>query len=260
MASRRRLHVPFASQGSVPPDDIDIEIDSAASITVGCAELPPGKNRAAYFRALPLLEMRLPGDRIPAPSVADRWRADAGSRQLALVAPRALLQLRAPGALTPVDLESQTAALAETAARIRAAAVVFITPPDLSPSSAHRDLLRSFFDEVATADRFGGEGGSVRVWQPDGLWRPVVADALAQELGLVAAIDPLAADTLEEGIPEAGEIAYARVTGLGRPSRPLGTDDLEQLVEWAAPSRRAFIVFATPTRYQDAIALSRALA
>ena len=233
---------------------------SPPRIAVGCAELPPGMGRAAYFRRLPFLEMRLPGDALPAARVAERWRADAGQGQLALVAPRALCSFHRPGDSSAAELDAAVAQFAEAAAHAQAIAVVFATPPDLSPSSANRERLRDFFTAVASAERFGGDGGAVRVWQPDGLWRPVAAAALAEELGIVAAVDPLAGDPLEEGIPEASAaVAYARVTGLGRPSRPLGTDDLDQLAEWVAPSERAFIALATPTRFPDALALARAL-
>ena len=87
----------------------------------------------------------------------------------------------------------------------------------------------------------------------------MMAAAFAAELGIVAAIDPLDRDPLEDGIPDPTEVAYARITGMGRRTRRVATDDLERLTSWAEPSDRAFIVFATPTRYQDAIALSRTL-
>jgi uncharacterized protein YecE (DUF72 family) len=230
-----------------------------AHISAGCAELPPGMSRAAYFQKLPLLEMRLPGERMPAASMARRWATDAGGPgRIVLVAPRELCRFHRADGFAGLDQAATDLAAAATEAL--AAAVLFMTPPDLSPSSAHRDALQRFFGEIATAERFGGDGGAARVWQPDGLWRPLTAATVAGELGVVAAVDPLAPDPLEEGLPDApAEIAYARVTGLGRPSRPLGADDLAELAEWAAPSRRAFIVFATPTRFKDAVAMARAL-
>jgi uncharacterized protein YecE (DUF72 family) len=228
-------------------------------IAVGCAELPPGMSRAAYFQRLPLLEMRLPGDRIPTGRIAERWAAETGAHgRHALIAPRWLCRFHQPDAAAVIA--EGIADLSRTAAEAKAAAVVFATPPDLSPSSAHRDALRRFFAEVASAERFPGDGDSAiaRVWQPDGLWRATTAAAFADELGIVAAVDPLAPDPLEDGIPPAPDgVAYARVTGLGHPSRPLGTDDLAELADWAAASRRAFIIFATPTRLKDAIALAR---
>lgn len=227
-------------------------------IAVGCAELPPGMSRAAYFHKLPLLEMKLPSDATPAARVAERWAADAGERgRFSLVAPRWMAACHKAGERTAAEVDAAVLGLADTATRARAAAVVFATPPDLSPSSAHRDALRRFFDEVASAERFPG---IARVWQPDGLWRPIVASAFAAELGVTAVIDPLAPDPLEEGLPDAPEgVAYARITGLGRPGRPLGTDDLALLLEWAEASERAFVLFATTARFKDAITLARTL-
>jgi uncharacterized protein YecE (DUF72 family) len=255
MASGPLLRLPFAARTSMS----DLDDSPGPRIAVGCAELPPGMSRTAYFRRLPFLEMRLPGDRAPAPRVAERWREEAGPGQLALVAPRALCSFHRPGGPGADELARSADQLAEVASRARAAAVVFITPPDLSPSSANRDRLQEFFRAVAGADRFGGDGAPLRIWQPDGLWRPASAAAFADELGIVPAVDPLAGDPLEEGIPAPGPIAYARVTGLGRPSRPLGTDDLERIVEWAGPSQQAFIALATLSRLSDATALWRAL-
>ena len=230
-------------------------------ITVGCAELPPGMTRAEYFRLLRFLEMRLP-DRALTPPAIERLRDEAGGAQrLALVAPRSLCQVHRPGGPDADALEAGATDLARTAAQLGAAAVVFCTPPDLSPSTAHRDALRRFFADFATSERFARHDQTVRVWQPDGLWRPAVAAAFADELGIVAAVDPLAPDPLEEGVPDApATVAYARVRGLGRPaSRPLSADDLARLAVWAAPSQRAFIVFETPTRRRDAVALLRSL-
>jgi uncharacterized protein YecE (DUF72 family) len=227
-------------------------------IAVGCAELPPGMSRAAYFHKLPFLEMKLPGDAVPAARVAERWATDAGERgRFSLVAPRWMAACHKVDERTVLDVDAAIAGLADTATRARAAAVVFATPPDLSPSSAHRDALRRYFAEVASAERFPG---IARVWQPDGLWRPMVASAFAAELGVTAVIDPLGPDPLEDGLPDAPEeIAYARVTGLGRPGRPLKTDDLAELLEWAGASERAFVVFATTARFKDARTLARAL-
>lgn len=216
-------------------------------------------SRAAYFRRLPLLEMRLPGERVPAERVGERWASEAGERgRHVLVAPRWMCRVHAPDA--EATIADGVADLARVAVQARAAAVVFATPPDLSPSSAHRDALRRFFAELASDERFAGDGAApvARVWQPDGLWRPAVAAAFAAEIGIVATVDPLAPDPLEDGIPEAPEdVAYARITGLGRPNRPLGADDLAELSDWVSQSQRAFVVFATPTRLKDAVALAR---
>lgn len=224
-------------------------------ISVGCAELPSGMARRLYFHKLRFLEARLPSDQIPGERILRRWRAEAGEAgRFALVAPRELCDLHLPTA----DLPGHAALalrLSECAAVLQAAAVVFATPTQVTPSASHRDALKRFFDEVATAERFPG---AARVWQPDGLWRPPVVARVARELGVVPAQDPLAPDPLEEGgAPPPGEIAYVRVPGLGRANRPLGDDDLARLAEWLEPCRRGFVVFDTPAKLRDAVGLSR---
>ena len=238
-------------------DTIDTTGTYEARIAVGCAELPPGMNRAAYFRKLHFLEMRLPGDDLPAPRVAERWRATparASSRwspgalssfhqprtRRARCVRRALRRdcrprrrrgggVRHPAKPSPLERESRS-------------------PPPLLHRVASRAIRRR--DDTA-----GESGVAARRTVA-----PHVAAAFAAELGIVAAIDPLAGDPLEDGIPDAPDhVAYARVTGMGRPGRPLGADDLAQLADWAAASRRAFIAFATPSRIKDAIALARSL-
>jgi uncharacterized protein YecE (DUF72 family) len=224
-------------------------------ISVGCAELPAGMARRTYFQKLRFLEARLPSDQVPGERILRRWRTEAGGDgRFALVAPRELCDLHLPAA----DSGGHAALarrLAECAQVVHAAAVVFATPTQVTPSSTHRDSLKRFFDTIATADMFGA---AVRVWQPDGLWRPPVAARVARELGVVPAQDPLAPDPLEEGgAPPPGEIAYVRVPGLGRANRPLGDDDLSRLAEWLEPCRRGFVVFDTPAKLRDAVGLSR---
>lgn len=227
-------------------------------VAVGCAELPPGMSRLAFFRQLALLETRFPGDEIPNQRVVRRWRAEAGADgQLVLVAPRAICALHRSE--DPAAPRAEMAArLCEAAAQAEAPAVLFPTPPEVSPSSGHRDALAEFFSEHVSAERMGT---TVRVWAPDGLWRPRVAASFAASLDVVTAVDPLARDSLEEGKPEpAAGVTYARVHGLGQRTRPLSDDDLGRLAEWISPSARAFVVFATVARVADARAFKRWLA
>lgn len=223
-------------------------------ISVGTSELPTGMARRHYFQKLRFLEARLPGDHIPGARVLERWLSEArGPARFALIAPRELCELHSPA---EASIERMTVArLAEAAAAVKAAAIVFLTPSQVTPSSAHRDALRRFFREVALGDLFPGV---VRVWQADGLWRPAVAAHVAEELGVVPAIDPLAPDPLSEGPPPPPtETAYVRVPGLGRANRPLGDDDLSRLAEWLEPCRRGFVAFDTPAKLRDAVGLSR---
>jgi hypothetical protein len=137
--------------------------------------------------------------------------------------------------------------------------VIFRSPPLFAPSAAHRDQLRRFFGELATAEAVGAH----RVWIPDGLWEPRAAIAFASELSVACAFDPL---VRAPGQPP--EIyydlelpaLYLRISGLGRMAR-LSDDKLEDvaaLVDHYA-GIPATIVFESPARWHDARNLQRLL-
>ena len=228
-----------------------------AAILVGCTDLPHGLSRRRFFASVGLLETHLPGDAVPSERVLDRWAAEAGERgSFALIAPRELCAAQRAGR-DPAEARTRAERLAGAARRIRARAVVFATPAELRPSAAHRDSLRRLFAEEASPDLFGEV---MRVWQPGGLWHGPEAAEMAAELGVVAAHDPLAEDVLDVGEPEPGAWACARISGLGRPGRPLGEDDLLRVADWIAPAERGLITFATPSRFDDARGLAKLIA
>src|SRR5690606_9577700 len=173
-----RARGPARRGGSLPPmapqETLDEnDSDQRREIFVGCAELPPGMSRTVYFQKLRFLETRLPGDELPGERVLRRWRADAGGAgRFAIVAPRELCDLSGSLEARRADRVALADRLGRAAAELGAAAVVFPTAPEVTPSTAHRDRLRWLFEEVAPAERMGG---ALRVWQPDGLWRPAVA-------------------------------------------------------------------------------------
>jgi uncharacterized protein YecE (DUF72 family) len=236
----------------------DVEEDVRREISVGCAELPQSMSRKVYFQKLRFLETRLPADEVPSERILRRWRTEAGGAgRFALIAPRELCESTAvPDSPSErAAIAARASFLAEGARHAGAAVVLFVTPPSLTPSTAHRDRLRRLFEDIAGPERFAG---LVRAWQPDGLWRPAVAARVARDLGVVAACDPLAADAFDDGgPPPPGAIAYARVGGMGRPSRPLGDDDLARLAEWLEPCQRGFVSFDTPAKLRDAQGLAR---
>ena len=231
----------------------------ARAISVGCADLPPGMSRRVTSRSSASSRRACPPTRCPSQRIMRRWRTEVGDGELALVAPR--------GAV-PASSSTRIASRARAAIRARAlagagarhagaAVVLFATPPSLTPSTAHRDRLRRLLQRCGQpgALRRPTARRRVRVWQPDGLWRPARGRrASPRELGVVAASTRWPADPLEDGGPRRpGDIAYARVAGMGRPSRPLGDDDLARLAEWLEPCRRGFVSFDTqPAQGRDA--------
>jgi uncharacterized protein YecE (DUF72 family) len=248
-----------------------------SQVRVGCADLPPGNVRERFFNQLSYLESSL---WLTGPVKAATWKkwctSPAGA--LGLVAPVVITHPSGRGGpqhaftvprepQTWGDLRDTPAVrehvdlLARLAGEAKASAVVFHTPPSFSPSQTNRDAVRRFFTEVAPAEKLGAVA---RVWRPDGLWEPRTAVALADELGVVCALDPLILDPggtppeFYDDLP--GDAVYFRVSGLGRPSRKLPEQEIERLIELVARFERAWVVFATAERFRDARALSQMIA
>src|SRR5262249_50623817 len=159
-------------------------------VRVGCAGLPSGVSRAAYFEHLDLLETDLTFFEPPRDVALRRWHKEApegcafsalawqlvthetgtpGYQRLAApLAPELAIQV---GGFrdTPVVREAwqRTRASAEA---LGAEVVLFQTPVSFAPTEANRTALRRFFGEIA-ADH----GGLVMAWEPTGLWEPAQA-------------------------------------------------------------------------------------
>ena len=227
---------------------------------VGCAELPPGMNRGKYFEKLGMLEVATFATSAPSRKAVRGWREKSpSSAHFSLLASA---QLTGPKSF-PVDEEAKalTAKLVDASEVLRAEAVVFKTPGSFSPSSANQDRMRRYFSEIASTEAFGT---TLRVWEPDGLWEPEAISKIADELTLTVAIDPLAQDPLEEYQSFVAEqmargSAYLRIHGMGISRRRFEPYQLEMLAEMLQEVDRAWVVFAHPGKYPDALAMARAV-
>ena len=123
-------------------------------------------------------------------------------------------------------------------------AVLLPTPADLTPGMRDIELLRAF------AARLPRSEARHWVWQPNGPWEQERAAALANELGLVLAFDPLL-----EARPE-GRVAYACLNALGA-RRSFSQAALEQALERVTSPDvgEAFIVIDAPRAVAHAVAL-----
>lgn len=245
----------------------------AKHVIVGCAGLPRGLGWPRYFQRLPYLEL---GALLAGPvrsTVLRRWRAAAPStRAFGVVAPALITHTPGPRGYGPrgwpvpagrahevgsfragPEISAAVTAHLHALELLDAAAAIYRTPPDFSPSSANRDAMRRFFTEVMPASVAGDR---VRVWQPSGLWEPPAALAFARELGILCALDPLGADPTNEHAhlwaELSGDDAYFVINGLAR-GRRTPPDRLEELAEIATRFQRAWVVFATSEPLPDAI-------
>ena len=130
-----------------------------------------------------------------------------------------------------------------SAQALGAEVVLFQTPASFAPTEASRTALRRFFGEIA-ADR----GELVFAWEPTGLWEPAQASTLANELGLVYALDPLQLEVPPPDEP----MAYFRLHGLGIYRNKIGDDMLGLLADMVDGYERAWVVFANVEKYGDA--------
>jgi uncharacterized protein YecE (DUF72 family) len=199
-------------------------------VRVGCAGLPQGTSREAFFRRVPLLEV----DTLPKPNILRRWRKEGAHTLL-----WRLDSFELPAARWKELLESADVLGAEV--------LVLQTPPSFSPSSANRDSMKRFFGEVV-----GDPGERVLAWEPRGTWEATKAARLAAELGVLHAYDPLLPEPDEAPPPPPTEEAYYRLYGLGLQRNRLSDERLAELTVRVAEHARAWVVFANVERFKDA--------
>jgi hypothetical protein len=215
-------------------------------VCVGTVDVPERVDRTRYFEELDYLELTLLARGEVTTKTRDRWAASC---------PRDVI-----GLVVTTELRTLPASLVADVTAFGATCVVFPSPALFSPSQAHRDQLKAFFNETATAERVATD----RVWVPDGLWEPRAAVKLATELGVACAFDPL---VREPGTPPElyDELdttnLYFRVEAPHRPDT-LGAEHLEELallVEHyeARSAKRIRVAFATRNRWRDALAFRK---
>jgi hypothetical protein len=98
-----------------------------------------------------------------------------------------------------------------------AVAIRFETPATLTPSRRSRELLAAYVEQLPKGS------GRHWVWTYTGLWEPIAAFSIAQELGLICSFDPLA-----QPFPR-GQVGYAYLKSLGTRSR-LSAETLGRIV------------------------------
>lgn len=240
---------------------------------IGTVDIPDRIDRAKYFKELTYLELSGLFAGPLKPSVIAKWAAIAPKGSIGLVAPWVLTHRKAPKAeklwahdATVGDFRDSAPGrvalveLASAVSQLGASHVIFRSPSLFAASAANRDALKKFFGEIATEEALG----ATRVWLPDGLWDLRTAIAVAKELDVLCAFDPLVRDPGQP--PEVHydldvSALYLRIAGLGR-SGPLRTerqDDLVVLLEHYE-NVPATIAFESPSRWQDARNLRKALA
>lgn len=237
--------------------------DEAPLVRIGCAGLPAGVSRAAYFQRLDLLESDATLFEPPGELALRRWRSEAppggafsmlawqlithdfgGVGYERLTTPLPPTARGQVGSFRPTEEVKQAWERSLRAARALGTEVIlFQTPPGFSPSEPNRERMRRFFGDVV-----GDVSDVTLAWEPRGVWEPAQSAKLAAELRLVVALDPLQ----WEVPPPKGPNAYFRVYGLGLYRNKIDDEHLDELAEQVAEYERAWVVFTNVEKYADA--------
>jgi len=259
---------------------VDSVETTGPSWRIGCAGVPDGMRRERYFENLTYVELDNTFHTLPKQKVLKRWAGP--NHTYGVVAWQAITHPPQGGSYPrcnqSFDAETLPQAgsfkdsafvrdavtrLATSVTASGAETIVFRTDPSWTPSASNQQRLRTFFTEIATADRFGS---CQRVWQPAGLWELPQAAALAADVGVLVACDPLPSDPLGPPMDFFADLAqrfegraYFRLTGLGQ-SRKLNEYKREVLLALMLQFQEGWLVFETPTKYHDARSVAKEIA
>ena len=130
-----------------------------------------------------------------------------------------------------------------------ASALVIVTPPAVTPSSANVTAMAKFFDSVV-------RGGLSLVWEAHGPWEPEQIVQFSQAHQLVPAVDPL-----RDAVPDF-DLAYFRFGAFAATGSRMGMYELEQIAAAAldCSAERVFCVFDTHRALDDARNLKKVIA
>jgi uncharacterized protein YecE (DUF72 family) len=192
-----------------------------------------------YASRFDIVELRPVDAALPKPSTLRRWRKSVPpSFVFSVVFPRAVADLT-PGP----ELEAALATSLEVASALEARCVVLQTPADVRPTAANKKRLAALFDRIPRE-------GTVRCWEPAGLWEREEALAFSRTLGVLPVID------VAREAPAAGPIVYTRLRALGK-SATLGAATLERVADRLRRRREVFVVVeggGEGTRIKQALA------
>lgn len=189
---------------------------------------------AKYSTRFDLVEIRAPSGpgALPRGATLRKWRKSVPpSFVFSVVLPPAV------GALVPgADLDEELATALEAAAALEARCIVLATPPEVRPTATNRKRLAALFERIPRE-------GTVRCWEPSGIWEREEILTLSRTLGVLPVLD-----AAREALG-AGPIAYTRLRALGK-SAVLGQATIERIAERLRRRREAFVVVEGPREAQ----------
>ncbi len=207
-------------------------------LTVGCAGFPVPATR--YFREFMFVEVQETHVSNPGPGTIRRWKREAPDGfRFALLGPRDVGQ---EGFREGKVIETALRSLDAVAEELEATTAVFTAPPDFVANRVNKGMVREFLQ--VTRPRYGRI-----IFEAGAGWDPDECDELAQEVGVIAARDPLVSGLSK--LPT----AYYRLHGpAGRKSRyeDPAIERLADLAKGAKHHKDATYVFTNVDMFADA--------
>jgi uncharacterized protein YecE (DUF72 family) len=213
-------------------------------ITVGCAGFAVPATR--YFKEYLFVEVQETHLAVPGPGTLRRWRREAPKGfRFALLGPREVGQ---EGFRPGKVIESAMKVLTDVARELEAKTAVFVAPPDFSQNRSNRSAVKEFLGSVrGKFDRI--------IFDPGPAWDPNDADTLAEDMGSIAARDPL-----HHGLSKR-KMAYYRLPGPAGHKSRYEDPAIERLAEIAGGDLKqdATYVFTNVDMFADAKRFKKAL-
>ncbi|MBK8940844.1 MAG: DUF72 domain-containing protein [Polyangiaceae bacterium] len=213
-------------------------------ITVGCAGFPVPATR--YFKEFMFVEVQETHVSTPGPGTVRRWKREAPAEfKFAMLGPREIGQ---EGFRDGKVIETALKTLEGIGVELDAQTAVFVGPPEFANNRTNKSILQEFL--AAVRKRFGRV-----VFEPGPGWDSDESDALAKEVGALAARDPLV-----QGVSKLSE-AYYRLHGPAGHKSRYEDPAIERLAELAkvAKHEAATYVFTNVDMFADAKRFKKAL-
>lgn len=228
----------------------------AGRVAVGCCGF--AEARAKYYGEFRAVEVQQTFYELPQVATVARWRQEAGPEFLFCMKAWQLIthepssptyrRLRRPvpatarsryGSFRPTrEVMQAWQRSAEVAQAMTAELVLFQCPASFRPSHTNVANLRGFFQR---AERHGLQFA----WEPRGRWPQQLIEELCDELGLVHAVDPFAAQ------PCGARLKYFRLHGIGGFRYRYSNEDLARL-EQSVGEGPAYVFFNNAAMLEDA--------
>ncbi len=217
----------------------------SAMLTVGCAGFPVPATR--YFKEFLFVEVQETHVSVPGSGTIRRWKREAPEGfRFALLGPRDVGQ---EGFREGKVIETALKSLDAVAEELEATTAVFSAPADFAPNRVNKGMVREFLESIRS--RYGQV-----IFEPPHGWDPDECDDMTQEIGAIAARDPLVT-----GLSKRAN-AYYRLHGpAGHKSRyeDPAIEKLADIAKGAKHHKDATYVFTNVDMFADAKRFKKAM-